>query len=55
MNLIIKEIEAKDKPEIASIIRGVMEEFNANPETTNLGDPTLNTIFENYQADRAVY
>lgn len=32
-----------------------MSEFKADPQTTILGDPTVNTMFENFQNERAVY
>ena len=53
--MLIREIKKSDDPVIAGIIRTVMNEFDANPETTILGDPTLNNMFDNYQAPGSVY
>lgn len=51
----IRELEKKDNPVIAEIIRTVMSEFNADPKTTIIGDPVLDTMFENYRHSRSVY
>ena len=53
--MLVREIKKSDNEIIASIIRSVMKEFDANPKTTILGDPTLDTMFQNYQTPRAVY
>lgn len=54
-DIFIYPIEQKDNPIIASIIRNAMTEFNADPKTTILGDPTLDAMFENYLSDRSIY
>ena len=54
-DIVIYPIEQKDNPVIASIIRNAMAEFNADPKTTILGDPTLDAMFENYLSDRSIY
>ena len=51
----IRKIKPQDNEIIASIIRKVMTEFRANPETTVLGDATLPTMYENYEVTSAVY
>ena len=54
--MIIRVIEEKDNKIIASIIRTVMKEFNtADPKTTIIGDPTLDTMFNNYQVPKSIY
>jgi putative acetyltransferase len=53
--MLISEIRKEHNPVIASIIRKVMGEFDADPQTTILGDPTLDTMYENYQEERSVY
>jgi putative acetyltransferase len=53
--MIIRKIRPEDNKNIAAIVKQVMEEFNADPKTTVLGDPSLHTMFENYQESRAVY
>jgi putative acetyltransferase len=50
-----RKIQKNDNAVIKEIVTKVMTEFRADPETTVLGDPSLNTMFENYQEDRAVY
>lgn len=51
----IREIEKEDNPVIAKIIRTVMSEFEADPKTTIIGDPVLDTMFENYRNPGSVY
>ncbi len=51
----IREITQKDNQIIAEIIRTVMKEFDADPKTTIIGDPTLDTMFSNYQFPKAIY
>src|SRR5688572_18261714 len=51
----IRNIETADNPTIADVVRKAMTEFNACPKTTVLGDPTLNTMYQNYQISRAAY
>jgi putative acetyltransferase len=52
----IREIQPADNREIADIIRDILtKEFIVDPQRTILGDPVLNTMFENYQMPRAVY
>ena len=53
--MLIREIRIEDNKIIAGIIRTVMSEFDADPKTTILGDPTLYTMFNNYQIPKAVY
>lgn len=54
-DIFISPIIKKDNPVIAQVIRLVMTEFDADPKTTILGDPTLDAMFENYQSDRSIY
>ncbi len=51
----IREIRESDNPVIAKIIRTVMGEFDADPQTTILGDPTLDRMFQTYQQPKAIY
>ncbi len=51
----IRTIRAEDNALIAGIIRSVMQEFNADPQTTVLGDPTVDRMFETYREASAVY
>lgn len=54
-DIFITPITQQDNPDIAQIIRTAMSEFNADPKTTILGDPTLDAMFENYQSARSIY
>lgn len=51
----IRKIEAIDNVPIAKIVSQVMQEFGADPKTTVLGDPSLHTMYENYQLPGSVY
>jgi len=53
--MLVREIRQEDNKTIAEIIRSVMGEFDADPKTTIIGDPTLDTMFNNYQLQNAVY
>jgi putative acetyltransferase len=53
--MIIRKIKQEDNVAIAAIVKQVMEEFNADPKTTVLGDPSLHTMFQNYQQPGAIY
>lgn len=53
--ILFREIEQRDNAAIAQIVRSAMIEFRANPKTTVLGDPSLNTMFENYRQPRAAF
>ena len=50
-----REITKEDNPLIADIIRSVMLRFNADPATTILGDPVVDSMFESYKTERAAY
>lgn len=51
----IREIEEKDNYIIAEVIKQVLNEFHADPKTTFLGDPAINTMYYNYQSPKSVY
>lgn len=53
--MIIRKIRPEDNVAIAEVVKQVMEEFNADPKTTVLGDPSLHTMYQNYQEPGAVY
>ena len=53
--MLIREITKQDNQLIAEIIRSVMKEFVADPKTTIIGDPTLDTMFANYQSPKSIY
>ena len=50
-----RKIIPSDNKTIKDIIKNTMREFKADPQTTILGDPTVNTMYENFQNERAVY
>jgi putative acetyltransferase len=52
---IIRPIEKKDNPHIASIIRLVLLDFGVPKVGTAFADPSLDSMFENYQKRRAGY
>ena len=51
----IIQIRKEDNAVIAEVIRTVMKEFNADPETTIIGDPSLNTMYQNYCEPKSIY
>jgi putative acetyltransferase len=51
----IRPIRPGDNGQIEQIVRTAMQEFNANPRTTIIGDPALKTMFENFQKPRSAY
>lgn len=51
----IRPISPPDNPIIAKIVLRVMEDFDADPNTTIAGDPTLHHMYENYEEARAAY
>lgn len=51
----IRKIRPADNPEMAHVIKSVLTEYKADPKTTMLGDPSANTMYENYQKTGAVF
>ncbi len=51
----IRKIQPADNEAIGAIIKQVMTEFGADPKTTVLGDPSINSMYENYQVRNTVY
>lgn len=52
---IIRSIEVRDNPEVAAIIRSVLEDFNVPKVGTAYADASLDCMFETYQKERAAY
>jgi len=52
---IIRLIEKKDNPQIAKVIRSVLEDFNVPKVGTAYADASLDCMFETYQKPNAVY
>ena len=52
---IIRLIEKKDNPQIAKVIRSVLEDFNVPKVGTAYADKSLDCMFETYQKQNAVY
>ncbi len=50
-----RKILPSDNKIIKDIIEKIMSEFKVDSGTTILGDPTVNTMYENFQKERAVY
>ncbi|MCH3882592.1 GNAT family N-acetyltransferase [Tenacibaculum aquimarinum] len=54
-DFIIREIQQKDNPEIANVIRSVLVEFGAPKIGTAYEDKATDKMFENYQKPRSSY
>lgn len=54
-SFIIREIQKKDNPAIASIVRDVLMEMGAPKVGTAYADPYLDSLFEVYAIPKAVY
>ncbi len=56
MTLHIRPIQSSDNPHIAQVIRDVSAEFGLTADKGySVADPTLDTLFEVYQAPKAQY
>lgn len=55
MSITIRRITKEDNPFVLNIIQKVMAEFNADPETTVLADPSIHDMYSNYQEPGAAY
>lgn len=53
--VVIRPIEKRDEGILAAVVRKVMIEYNGDPKTTILGDPSLDTMYTNYQEPGASY
>lgn len=53
--MLIREIQKKDNPEIAALIRTVLVEFNVPKVGTAYADPQLDFMFETYDVPNSVY
>ena len=51
----IRPITPQDDQAIAAVVRTAMSDFDVDPSTTILGDPTLNYMYQTYQQQRAAY
>lgn len=52
---IIRLIEKKDNPQIAAVIRSVLDDFNVPKVGTAYADKSLDCMFETYQKPKTVY
>ncbi len=52
---IIRLIQKKDNPQIAKVIRSVLEDFNVPKVGTAYADKSLDCMFETYQKPKAAY
>ncbi|TXB67013.1 GNAT family N-acetyltransferase [Vicingus serpentipes] len=55
MNLTIRPIQPKDNAPIAKVIRGALEDFNANKPGTVYFDPTTDDLFTLFQTPNSAY
>ncbi|PWA04196.1 GNAT family N-acetyltransferase [Flavobacterium psychrotolerans] len=53
--IIIREIQKRDNPEIAAIVRTVLMEMGAPKVGTAYADPQLDFMYETYVAPKSVY
>lgn len=53
--LTMRQIQPQDNFAIATVIRTVMAAYDVDPQTTILGDPTLERMYQTYQKAKAVY
>lgn len=54
-NLIVRRIEQRDNPQMASVIREVMPEFGATGPGFAIVDPAVDHLFETYLAKDSIY
>jgi len=54
-SFIIREIQKKDNPTIAAIVRDVLMEMGAPKVGTAYADPYLDTLFEVYAIPKSIY
>ena len=54
-SFIIREIQKKDNPAIASIVRDVLMELGAPKVGTAYADPYLDSLYEVYDIPKAIY
>ena len=54
-SFIIREIQKKDNPAIAAIVRDVLMEMGAPKVGTAYADPYLDTLFEVYAIPKSIY
>lgn len=52
---LIRLIEKKDNPHVASVIRKVLEDLNVPKVGTAYADESLNSMFESYNKPRSAY
>ncbi|MBN8572069.1 MAG: GNAT family N-acetyltransferase [Ignavibacteria bacterium] len=50
-----RKILPSDNKILVEIITGIMKEFKENPEGTIVSDPTLHTMYENFNSGNGVY
>jgi putative acetyltransferase len=50
-----RPVAKTDDEQLEKIIRRAMSEFNANPQTTIIGDPALKTMYSNFKKPRSSY
>ncbi|MBR9915970.1 MAG: GNAT family N-acetyltransferase [Algicola sp.] len=54
-NIIIREIQAEDNPQIEAVIKGCFPEFNIPLKGTAYEDAETPFMYESYQGDREAY
>ena len=51
----IREIQSSDNPKIAIVIRSILIEFGVPKVGTAYADKILDTLYEAYNTDKAIY
>jgi len=54
-NILIRNIQPSDNPELAVIVRNTLTEFGANVPGTVYFDPTTDALFELFQTSKSAY
>ena len=54
-NILIRDIQRSDNPDLAKIVKDTLAEFGANHPNTVYYDPTTNALYELFQKEGAYY
>jgi putative acetyltransferase len=54
-DIVFRPILPEDDEAVARLIRSVMTEYNCTDEGYSIHDPELDTMYENFNRDRAIY
>ncbi|CAN0599167.1 unnamed protein product, partial [Ectocarpus sp. 12 AP-2014] len=54
-NVVIREIKKEDNPQVARVIRQVLEDLGVPKVGTAYEDPSLDNMYEHYNKPKATY